>query len=128
VLEQVDAAKQRERERRAQAAEEERRYKARQRAQARQEARKAAKEELRAIVKAWNDAFALEGFFTELSRRATALNGGPRRLLKARIEAARELMGGQDAIERFLQWSTPAEAEGDEDDDAPAGDEEYNKD
>ena len=32
--------------------------------------RQAAKEELRSIVKAWNDAFALDAFFNELSRRA----------------------------------------------------------
>src|SRR4051794_21759155 len=36
------------------------------------------KEELRSIVKAWNDAFALDAFFNELSRRAQALVGNER--------------------------------------------------
>jgi hypothetical protein len=58
-------------------------------------------------VKAWNDAFALEAFFTELSRRASALDGDERMNLEARIQTARELAGGQDAVDRFLKWKLP---------------------
>jgi hypothetical protein len=62
----------------------------RERAKARQQARQAAKEELRAIVKAWNDAFAFEVFFAELSRRAATLDGEARENVEARIRGARE--------------------------------------
>src|SRR5262245_16945384 len=42
-------------------------------------------------LKAWNNAFALEAFFTELSRHASALAGDERAGLEARIQTAREL-------------------------------------
>jgi len=81
--------------------------------------RQAAKEELRSIVKAWNDAFALEAFFTELPRRASALDGDERANLEAHIQTARELAGGQDAVDRFLKWKLPPGSEA-EDEDAVA--------
>ncbi|MBA2305830.1 MAG: hypothetical protein H0W08_24800 [Acidobacteria bacterium] len=49
-----------------------------------------------------------EVFFTELSRRASALDGDERANLKARIQTARELAGGQDAVDRFLKWKLPS--------------------
>ena len=107
IVQQAKDAEQREKERRIQAAKELRRLKAQQRVEARQRARQEAKKELRDIVEAWNDAFALEAFFTELSRRAAALDGEQRVELEERITAARQLMGGLDAIERFLQWGIP---------------------
>jgi hypothetical protein len=107
LVKQVQDAEQRERQQRAQAAIEHRRYLARERAEVRQRARQAAKEELRAIVKAWNEAFALEAFFAELSRRASALDGDERARLEVRIQTARELVGGQDAVDRFLNWKLP---------------------
>lgn len=113
LVKQVQDAEARERERRRQAEIEERRRRARQRAEARQRARQAAKEELRSIVKAWNDAFALEAFFGELSRRAAILEGDDRAELEARIAAARGLMGRRDAVERFLKWSLPSAEESD---------------
>ncbi len=97
VVKQVQDAEERERARQAQVRKEERRRRVRERAEAQQRARQAAKEELRSIVKAWNDAFALEAFFTELSRRALALDGDERANLEARIQMGRELAGGQDA-------------------------------
>ena len=116
LVKQVEDAERRERERQAQAEKEARRRRARERAEARQRARQAAKEELRAIVKAWNDAFALEAFFTELSRHAAALDGDERANLEARIQVARELTGGQDAVDRFLKWKLPpgGKAEGED--------------
>jgi hypothetical protein len=107
VVKQVEDAEQRDRERRAQATIEERRRRARERAEARQQAAQAAKEELRSIVKAWNDAFALEAFFNELARHAATLGGDQRADLEARIQMARELAGSQDAVERFLNWRLP---------------------
>ena len=79
----------------------------------------AAKEELRSIVKARNDAFALEAFFTELSRRALSLDGGERANLEARIQTARELAGGHEAVDRFLKWKLPPAVKA-EDEDAVA--------
>jgi GTP1/Obg family GTP-binding protein len=119
LAKQAEDAEQRERERRAQAEREERRRETRERAEARRRARQAAKEELRSIVKAWNDAFALEAFFTELSRRAATLDGEERANLEARIQTARELMGGQDPIDRFLSWSVPSESKPDDEHDEP---------
>jgi hypothetical protein len=115
IVKQVEDAEQRELQRQAQAAIEECRRRARERAEARQRARQAAKEDLRSIVKAWNDAFALEAFFTELSRRASALDGDERANLEARIQTARELTGGQDAVDRFLKWKLPPGSDAEED-------------
>jgi hypothetical protein len=86
---------------------EERRRRVRERAEARQRAMQAAKEELRSIVRAWNDAFGLEAFFSELARHAATLGGDERAELDARIQTARQLAGGQDAVERFLNWRLP---------------------
>jgi hypothetical protein len=124
LVKQVQDAEQCEREQQARAEIEHRRYVARQRAEARQRARQASLEELRSIVKTWNDAFALEAFFTELSRRASAFDGDERASFEARIQKARELAGAQDAVDRFLKWKLPA-ADRAEDEDA-AGDERNN--
>lgn len=67
-------------------------------------------------MKVWNDAFALEAFFDELSRRAGMLEGDERAELEVRIAAARELMGRRDAVERFLQWRLPSAEESDGED------------
>jgi hypothetical protein len=107
IVKHVEDADQRRREQEAREKIERRRRQARERAEARQRARQAAKEELRSIVKAWNDAFALDAFFNELSRRAQTLVGGERADFEARIQTARALAGGQDAIDRFLKWKLP---------------------
>jgi hypothetical protein len=107
LVKQVQDAEQRECEQRAQAAIEHRRYLARERAEARQRARQTAMEELRSIVKAWNEAFALEAFFIELTRRASTFHGEERANLEARIQIARQLTGGQNAVDRFLNWKLP---------------------
>lgn len=75
IVKQVEDAEQRRREQAAREQIERRRRQARERAEARQRARQAGKEELQSIVKAWNDAFALDAFFNELSRCAQALVG-----------------------------------------------------
>jgi len=111
IVKQVEDAEQRRREQEVQEKIERRRRQARERAEARQRARQAAKEELRSILKVWNDAFALEAFFALLSRRASALDGPERANLEARIQTARELAGGQDAVDRFLKWKLPPHSE-----------------
>jgi hypothetical protein len=107
ILKQVEQAEQRARDRQKQQEEEERRARARERAEAQQRANQAAKDELRAIVKVWNDAFALEAFFAELARRAAVLEGEERTMLERKIERARQLIGSQGAIDRFLRWTLP---------------------
>jgi hypothetical protein len=107
IVKQVEDAEQRRREQEAREKIERHRRQARERAEARQRARQAAKDELRTIVKAWNDAFALDAFFNELSRRAQALGGDERAEFEARIQTARALAGGQDAVARFLNWKLP---------------------
>jgi hypothetical protein len=107
IVKQVEDAEQRQREQEAREKIERRRRQARERAEARQRARQAAKEELRSIVKAWNEAFALEAFFDELSHRAQALVGDERTEFEERIQTARALAGGQDAVDRFLRWKLP---------------------
>jgi hypothetical protein len=119
VVKQVEDAERRRREQEAREKIERRRRQARERAEARQRARQAAKEELRSIFKAWNDAFALDAFFNELSRRAQGLVGDERAEFEARIRAARALAGGQDAVDRFLSWKLPP---GDEAQDEDAAD------
>jgi hypothetical protein len=107
IVKHVEDAEQRRREQEAREKIERRHRQARERAEARQRARQAAMEELRSIVKAWNEAFALDAFFNELSRRAATLGGDERADLEARIETARALMGGKDAVDRFLNWKFP---------------------
>jgi hypothetical protein len=117
IVKQAEEAERRTRERQKQAEEERRRQRARERAEARQRAQQAAKDDLRAIVKVWNDAFALEAFSSELLRHAAVLEGEARTMLERKIETARQLMGGQDAIDRFLRWSFPQDQKSDETDD-----------
>ena len=114
ILKQAEDAAQRRREEQARWKAQERREKAREHTKAVQQARQAAKDELRSIVKAWNDAFAVEAFFAELSRRAKTIGGDERAELERRIAAARDLMGGKDALERFLQWTIPDDAQPDD--------------
>ena len=110
LVKQVQDAEHRARERRAQLEEESRRHRAREAAEALARARHKAKEDLRSIVGAWNDAFALEAFFAELSRRAETLEGHERANLETRIRDARQLMGARDAIDRFLSWKVPTDS------------------
>jgi hypothetical protein len=70
-------------------------------------------------VKAWNDAFTLEAFFTELAHQSAALTGDDRGNLEARIETARALLGGRSAIDRFLRWFLPSDGEQDDADEEP---------
>jgi hypothetical protein len=71
----------------------------------------------------------LEAFFIELSRRAAMLTGDERADLEARIETARELMGGKDAVDRFLNWKfPPTVSSNDEDVGADEGDDEVDDD
>ncbi len=116
LVKQVHDAEQREREWRVKAERELRQLRARERTEARQRARQAAKDELHSIIKAWNDSFALDALCTELSRRASALDPDERASLESRIQIARKLTGGQDAVDRFLKWKLPSGSEAEDED------------
>lgn len=66
--------------------------------------------------------FALDAFFHgTLAPRSGARRGKEREDFEARIHTARALAGGQDAIERFLNWKLPPGDEA-QDEDAPDND------
>lgn len=107
VAELADAA-----ERKAQ--EEHRAYEAQQREERRKElaklrtkAKDDSREDLLGIVSRWVTACNIERFFTSLE--GAALSEEERRVMKARIGAARELFGGTNAVEHFDEWGSPEE-------------------
>ncbi|MBE0618856.1 MAG: hypothetical protein IH608_13185 [Proteobacteria bacterium] len=71
--------------------------------------RKESREELFAIVEAWGVAKRIEAFFEDAERRATDLGAEQRQLISDRLHGARELLGGVDALQRFLAWRPPEE-------------------
>lgn len=75
----------------------------------RREAKKAATDELFAIIKDWAEASSVESFFADLDRRADTLPPEILDELRARIASARKLLGGTDALERFHQWRSPTD-------------------
>ncbi len=110
----------------ARALEERRQWEAQQRAErrkelqaARAEARKRSIEELKATARAWTEAHALEAFFKTLEARAVELDSEDRAELEVRIRTARTLLGGEEAVQRFLRWRQPsAQVELDEQEDS----------
>jgi hypothetical protein len=77
----------------------------RRRLQAHQESR----QHLSEVIRRWDVAHRTEAFFAELERRLDHLEDGDRQILAARIERARELLGGDDALACFRTWTTPEE-------------------
>lgn len=71
--------------------------------------REESREELFAIVEAWGVAKRIEEFFEDAERRAEGLGAEERGLLLDRLRGARELLGGVDALQRFLAWRPPEE-------------------
>jgi hypothetical protein len=79
-------------------------YRRDERMRARAEARRRSIEDLRAIVKAWNEAYALEAFFEILGQRAERMEPEARAQVESRIGVAKGLLGSEDALQRFLRW------------------------
>jgi hypothetical protein len=74
------------------------------------EAHRESRAQLLSIVEAWALARRIERFFDDLSRRAHALGDeGQQVAINERLEQARRLLGGTDALARFQEWLTPAE-------------------
>jgi hypothetical protein len=96
--------------------EEEARYEAKLREEARiaEEKRRlrameASRKQLLEAVDAWAQARSIEAFFEDATRRAGGLGGEDRGALLERIEEARRLLGGVDALGHFRAWMTPLE-------------------
>lgn len=66
-------------------------------------------EELLGIVNDWAVAKRIEEFFADAGQRATRLSDEERATLVERLDRARSLLGGTDALQRFLAWKTPNE-------------------
>ena len=77
----------------------------RRRAQNQQESR----DQLAAIIAAWGAAQQVDGFFADAERRAAALSDEERAMLLDRVQRARALLGGVDALQRFRRWKAPEE-------------------
>ena len=89
--------------------EEERQRRREEAARRRAEALKASRAELAAIIERWAEAKRVEAFFEDAGRRAASLDDGASTALLERLERARELLGGVDALERFRSWKAPDE-------------------
>ena len=70
---------------------------------------KESREQLVGIIDAWNVAKGIEGFFEDAERRAGDLGDDERERLLDRLQRARSLLGGVDALEHFLAWKAPEE-------------------
>lgn len=114
VAEAADAEERRQVAQRKRWEEDRRASERKERARARAEAREKSIQELRAIAKAWAEAYALEPFFAEVRRRAEQMPADRCSLLLARIERARSLLGTEDAVQRFLKWREPKMSDDDQ--------------
>jgi hypothetical protein len=73
------------------------------------EAQKASKEALLRIVHAWAESRSLEQFFKDVERQAADCCDEERLRLSKRLKLARQLIGGDNALERFIDWKSPDE-------------------
>jgi hypothetical protein len=65
--------------------------------------------ELFAVVEAWSLARNIERFFEDLNARIPAVPSSGQQAIIDRVQEARALLGGTDALKRFSEWRTPAE-------------------
>ena len=70
---------------------------------------KDSRDQLFSIVENWAEAKRIEDFFQDAEQRAAELGGEERAMLSGRLQKARELLGGIDALARFGQWKAPEE-------------------
>ena len=75
----------------------------------RKQASDASLKDLSTIIDSWAEARNTEGFFADLEQRAQALEPAQREQIMERVSAARELLGGTDALRRFSEWLSPAD-------------------
>ena len=70
---------------------------------------KESRDELFTIVEAWGIAKRTEGFFEDAERRALDLCEDDRAAIMERLNRARALLGGIDALQHFREWRAPEE-------------------
>lgn len=70
---------------------------------------KESKDELFAIIDAWDTARRLEGFFEDARRRASELDDEANHAILERLDRARALLGDADALRWFRRWRAPDE-------------------
>lgn len=78
-------------------------------ARRRAEAVKASRAEITAIIDRWAEAKRVEAFFEDAGQRAASLEEGASTAMLERLNRARALLGGVDALERFRSWKAPEE-------------------
>lgn len=69
----------------------------------------ASREELTVIIGDWHPATQAERFFADAERRADTLEYAERAALIDRLRHAGDLLGGVNALQRFLEWTAPDE-------------------
>ena len=67
------------------------------------------RDELFSIIDTWAEAKRIEEFFKDAELRAAALGNDDHAAILDRLKQARELLGGVDALQRFLSWKSPEE-------------------
>lgn len=75
----------------------------------RSEAVTRSREDFRSIVDEWAAACRIATFVQDLNMRLSELPPSESALMAARLESARQLLGSNDALERFRTWSSPDE-------------------
>jgi hypothetical protein len=90
-----------------------RRWETEERERRRQERIEKSREELLAAIESFRYAQGFESFFADVERRAAELDEAGRAQVVEKVQKARALLGGVNALERFAQWVPPEES-GDE--------------
>lgn len=70
---------------------------------------KESREEIHRIVDHWAHINRVERFFSDIERKAGALDANQRANLLQRLQRARQLLGTTDALDHFLTWRMPEE-------------------
>ena len=73
------------------------------------EAMKNATTELKAIIRAWAEAKAMDAFFDQAEKSLVALDPGEQQLLRERIDQARAVIKAADPIKALANWQSPSE-------------------
>lgn len=76
---------------------------------ARHQVMKDSHDELVAIIEELRRAMSIETFFQDATTRAAALPQQEQVEVQDRVDAARKMLGGTDALTRFRRWRTPEE-------------------
>lgn len=67
------------------------------------------RKELAEIIDAWGTATRTEQFFQDAERRAADLSDNEKAVIVERLQEARSLLGGINALERLSEWKPPSE-------------------